>query len=101
MSTQISDNYGAVPAQQPRKKRRVFLWFFLAVQVLFVVWIVGGASQASGGPTGDCGSLSVEVCNDAQDIGTGIGVAMVVMLWMVVDFLLAVIYGIYRLAKRT
>jgi hypothetical protein len=75
------------------------LWFFMAVQVLFIVWIIAGAGS-SGGDATDCGSLSQETCNDAEDIGTGLGVALIVVVWMVVDFLLAVIYGIYRLAKR-
>lgn len=84
---------------EPKKKRRVFLWFFLAVQVLFIIWIVGGASTGAGTPE-DCGTLSEEACNAASDIGTSIGVALIVGVWVVVDFLLAVIYGVYRLATR-
>jgi hypothetical protein len=86
-------------AAEPKKKKRIFLWFFMAVQVLFIIWIIAGAGGSSGDAT-DCGSLSQETCNDAEDIGTGIGVAIVIVFWVVVDFLLAVIYGIYRLAKR-
>lgn len=84
---------------QPKKKRRIFLWVFLAVQVLFIVWIISGISSGSGQPA-DCGSLSAEACNDAADVGTAIGVGLIVIFWIVVDFLLALIYGIYRLAKR-
>lgn len=58
-------------------------------------------TPTSGGDATDCGSLSQEACNDAEDIGTGLGVALIIVMWMVVDFLLAVIYGIYRLAKRS
>ncbi|MCW2738620.1 hypothetical protein [Nocardioides sp.] len=83
----------------PKKKKRIFLWVFLAIQLLFIVWIIGGASGANGDPN-DCGSLSKEACNDAEAVGTGIGVFLIVILWMVVDFFLAVGYGIYRLAKR-
>ncbi|MFI5427412.1 DUF2510 domain-containing protein [Aeromicrobium sp. UC242_57] len=86
-------------AEPERKKKRIFLWFFMAVQVLFIVWIIAGASS-SGGDATDCGSLSQQACNDAEDIGTGLGVALIVVFWMIVDFLLAVVYGIYRLAKR-
>lgn len=82
-----------------KKKKRIFMWFFLAVQVLFIVWIVAGVGGASGDAT-DCGSLSQQACNDARDVGTGIGVIMIIVFWMIVDFLLAVGYGIYRLAKR-
>jgi hypothetical protein len=87
------------PASKPKKKKRIFMWFFLVVQALFIVWVIGGASTGAGQPT-DCGSLDVETCNAASDVGTGIGVALLVVLWMVVDFLLAVGYAIYRLAKR-
>lgn len=34
---------GTAPTQtappKPRKKRRVFLWFYLALQVIFLIWI--------------------------------------------------------------
>jgi hypothetical protein len=83
----------------PRKKRPIFLWFFVAVQVLFVVWIISGVADASGQPN-NCEGLTPELCNDAESVGTGLGVGLVVLLWVVVDFLLAVVYGVYRLAKR-
>ncbi len=95
----MADQSTAVESKPRKKKRRIFLWVFLAVQVLFVVWIVAGLS--SGGDGTDCGTLSQQACNDASDVGTGIGVVLIVVAWMVVDFLMAVIYGIYRLAKRT
>lgn len=83
----------------PTKKRRVFLWVFLAIQVLFLIWVIAGASSGAGQPE-DCGTLDAELCNDAADVGTAIGVFMVVILWCIVDFLLGVGYLIYRLAKR-
>jgi hypothetical protein len=87
------------PPSAPRKKRPIFLWVFLAVQVLFVVWIISGVAGASGQPD-TCEGLTPEQCNAAESVGTGIGVGLVVFLWVVVDFLLAVGYGVYRLAKR-
>lgn len=72
---------------QPRKKR-VFLWFFLAVQAIFVLWLVVGLSTADTG--GDA----------AAEAGTAIGAALIVTLWAVVDFILGVTYAIYRLARR-
>lgn len=38
--------------------------------------------------------------NDATDTGKGIGVALVIVLWCVVDFLVGGGYAIYRLASR-
>ena len=88
----------SIAQERPAKpKRRIFLWFFLAVQVLFVIWIV----TAIGSDDVTCEGLSKRACDDLNDVGTGIGVALIVGAWMVVDFLLAVIYGVYRLAKRT
>lgn len=92
---------GNIPPPPPtsaKKKRRIFLWFFLAVQAIFLFWVIGGI--ASGSDPTDCGSLSDEACNSASDIGTSIGVFIIIIFWMIVDFLLAVGYGIYRLAKR-
>lgn len=99
-----TDHYQAattptVAEKEPKKKKKkVFLWFFMIVQVLFLVWIFAGIG--SSGTADDCGSLSQETCQDAQDVGTGIGVFLVIVFWIMVDFLLAVTYGIYRLARR-
>jgi len=83
---------------RPRRKRRVFWWFFLAVQALFLIWIIAGAS--GGHDYSGCGTLTHQQCADAQDVGTGIGVALIVAFWCIVDFLLAVGYGVYRLTRR-
>jgi len=83
-----------------RKKPRIFLWVFLVVQVLFIIWIVVGVSGNSSDAI-DCGTLSQQACNDVRDVGTGIGVFIIVVVWIIVDFLMGLVYGIYRLAKRT
>lgn len=96
-----TDHYQASapgPAPARRKKRRVFLWVFMIVQAVFLVWIIAGVGSA--GTAEDCGSLDQQTCQDAQDLGTGIGVFFIIMLWVFVDFILAVSYGIYRLARR-
>jgi uncharacterized membrane protein len=80
----------------PGRKRRVFLWVFLAIQAGFIAWIITGAAAGHG----SCSGLSARDCADAADTGKSIGVALIVILWCVADFLLAVIYGIYRLARK-
>lgn len=110
------------PPPRARRKRRVFLWFFLAVQVLFLVWIIAGTASASHGASAaaeaakycanggwqglfssqaDCDKHYAVALNDAGNIGTGIGIALVVIVWMVTDFFLGLGYGIYRLASRS
>ena len=106
---------------EPRKKRRVFLWIFLVVQVLFIAWIITGLASSPGGPSvasqtahvcahhgwwplfkshADCMKHYAVALNDATNTGTGLAVAFIVVLWVVVDFLLATGYGVYRLARR-
>ena len=36
----------------------------------------------------------------ASDTGKAIGVGLIVIVWVVVDFLVGLTYGIYRLARR-
>ena len=86
-------------AVKPKKKKRVFLWFFLAVQALFIWMIIAGATS-SGGVPDDCGTLSAQACNDAESVGTGIGVFLILVIWFFVNAFLGTIYAVYRLAKR-
>jgi hypothetical protein len=114
--------YGQPPPAAPRrKKRRVFLWVFLAIQVLFIIWIIAGVASKTPGPStasqaaaqcanggwqglftsqADCRQHYAVALNDATNAGKGIGVALIVVFWCVVDFLLGVTYLIYRLASR-
>ncbi|MFE5806073.1 hypothetical protein [Streptomyces sp. NPDC056491] len=92
----------APPAPAPRKPRRIFLWVFLAVQALFVVWVVTGLNNADDLP-GSCAGLtgdSLQLCKDGGEIGTAIGIGLVIALWAAVDIILTTTYGIYRLSRR-
>lgn len=83
----------AAPQAPVRKRRHIFRWVFLAIQVLFLVWIISGVTAT--GP--DCGpNLSPEACQAAQGIGTGIGVALIIGLWIAVDLILGITYLIFR-----
>jgi hypothetical protein len=42
----------------------------------------------------------VSFLGGAGKVGTSIGAGLIVVVWVVVDFLLALSYGIYRLARR-
>lgn len=111
----------AYRAPAPRRKRRVFLWVFLAVQALFLIWIIAGIASHPAGPTAaqqaaqqcadngwyplfksqaDCDQHYAVALNDATNVGKGIGVVVIVVIWMVIDFFLGLGYGIYRLVSR-
>lgn len=83
---------------RPKKKRRIFMWVFLAIQVLFIVWLIGGGISAS--DTSDCVGVNADACEAGTAIGTGIGIALILGLWCIVDLLLGVGYAVYRLARR-
>lgn len=94
--------FPADPPAKPKKKRRVFLWVFLAVQVVFIAWLIGGAASMHGVPA-QCAHYTGQTlkdCENASNVGGGIGLVLIFGLWVGVDFIMAVVYGIYRLAKR-
>lgn len=97
-----------------RRKRRVFLWVFLAIQVIFIIWIIAAISGAAAGinpsvvaqcqhqaaSMGMTQAQCVSFLGGAAKTGTAVGVGLVVALWAVTDFIVGATYGIYRLARR-
>ena len=79
----------------PRKKRHVFRWVLLAIQALFLIWIVSGISGNSDNCSGQVGD-ALQTCQAATGIGTGIGVALIIGLWVAVDIILGITYLIVR-----
>jgi hypothetical protein len=96
---------GYMPAA-PRKRRRIFLWIFLGIQALFLIWLITGIVSAAHGIPSYChtGSnsqyIGVKGCTEASQTGAAIGAAFIVVLWAVVDIILGISYGVYRLATR-
>jgi hypothetical protein len=109
------------PAAQPapRKKRRVFMWVFFAIQALFIIWLVTGLiSTGHTAPStaellkeckqfadlykthAQCMRNQSQLDSDASGTGRGLGAALIVIIWLVADFFLGLGYGIYRLASR-
>ena len=83
------------PPAPPKRKRRVFMWVFLAVQALFLVWMISGLSGAADNCTGETGT-SLDACQAGTAIGAGLGLAMVLFLWVAVDVILGITYLITR-----
>jgi len=104
---------------KPCKRRKIFLWFFLALQLIMIIWIASAAGS-SDGPTsaeiaqfcggnawqglftsyGDCVQHGAVGIQAAHSVGKGLAVATLVIGWVIVDFLVSVTYGIYRLVTR-
>lgn len=79
-----------------KKKHRVFWWIFLAIQILFLVWIITGANSH----TGSCNGLNAHGCAAATDAGKAIGVGLIIGLWVAADIIIGGTYAIYRLTRR-
>ena len=93
------------------------MWTFLAIQALFLVWVIAGIATAHNAPDAhtvaqvcghggwqglfqsysDCKVHYANGLKQAGEAGTAIGVALVVGLWVAVD----VILGIGRLIVVT
>jgi hypothetical protein len=94
---------------KPWKQRRIFLWFFLALQVVFIIWLVAGTASTGSGINasvvaqchhqavgmGMTQAQCVSFLGGAAKTGTTIGAAVIVIVWVVVDFLVGLTYGIY------
>ncbi|MFC8867846.1 hypothetical protein ACFUAC_09355 [Streptomyces sp. NPDC057148] len=94
--------YRVQSSPPPRTRRRVFPWVFLAVQVLFLVWVITGAVSGSETPAG-CRGLTgddLTLCEDAGDAGTVVGAGLVIALWAATDIILGFTYLVFRLARR-
>jgi hypothetical protein len=88
------------PSDTKKKPRRIrFLWVFLFIQAVFLLWVILGARSGAGSPD-DCGTLSAKDCDDAENLGTAIGVGLVIALWAATDIILGITYAIYKVAKR-
>jgi hypothetical protein len=72
----------------------------LIFNLLMLVWVISAAASASGDAT-DCGSLSQDACNTARDVGTGIGVFILVFLWALGDVILGVVWLVTNRGHRT
>lgn len=84
--------------EKRKRNYHVGMWLFLAVQALFLVWVISGI--ASAGNTGDCGTLDRQTCQDAANTGTAIGVGIVIAFWAFVDVILGMIWLIVHFARK-
>ncbi|WP_195911121.1 hypothetical protein [Streptomyces kaniharaensis] len=81
----------------------MFFWIFLAVQALFVIWIIAGTVSSTKSASRSCAGLTGQDftnCISAGHAGTTIGIGLIIGLWAAVDIILGITYLIYRLSRR-
>lgn len=72
-------------------------WALLIWTAIFAAWMIAGISDRASEdcPPGD------QVCIDASDVGTGIGVALIFVLWFIGFLVLGLIWLMSRPKHRT
>jgi hypothetical protein len=82
------------PSQQPRRRRPVFMWVILAINALFLVWLISalGGESTCEGMTGD----ELSACQTGEGIGKGLVFFVILLLWALVDVILGVIFLVTR-----
>lgn len=97
-SAQSQPQPPATAVEYPKKKRRIFLWIFLAMQILFLIWVIAGAMAGS---STHCvaGTTTVD-CHNAHEVGTTIGTGIIILFWALADIIVGGGYAVYRLATR-
>jgi len=76
-------------------KWRPFTWVIVAINVLFLIWVVAGA----GGAASNCDGLTgndLDACEAGTAIGASIGIGIILVLWFLVDGILGVLWLVTR-----
>jgi hypothetical protein len=71
-------------------------WVLIAWNVIFLIWIVAGVATR---PSKDC-PPGDQLCQDASDVGTGIGVSLILILWFLGFVVLSLIWFMTRTRTR-
>jgi hypothetical protein len=115
---QLQQGQQRLQQAKPQKKRRIFLWFFLALQVVFIIWLIA-AGHTGTAPThadlanvcyggkwyplfksqADCVAHGGYALQQAGDVGKSLGIVAIIGTWVALDVILGIIYGVYRLAR--
>lgn len=78
---------------------RALTWVIVVVNILFLVWVIGGIASTGGACEGLTGS-ELDACEAGTAIGATIGVAAIVGLWVVVDIILGIVWLVTNTRKR-
>jgi hypothetical protein len=78
---------------------RPFGWFIIAVQILFVIWILATASAASETCDNEFGRL-VESCQDFSNARAGVAMGAIIFFWAAVDVILGIIWMVTNSSRR-
>jgi len=71
---------------------KIFQWFFAIVQLVFMCLLFAGCANVEAQRSTYCPYGSYQSCQDAYNVGAGVGFFMILFAWAVVDVILGVIW---------
>ncbi len=77
---------------------RKMTWVVLAWNALMIAFIIIGV--ASNNSTSNCGQLGQQLCNQANQAGTVIGVGIIVVIWVIGDIILGILWLVTKGNRR-
>jgi hypothetical protein len=82
---------------------RKMTWVLNIWNVLFLIWIIAASASSEGScdTPEERGGLSKEACEAASDVGTGLGITLILILWFLGFIVLALIWLMSRPKHRT
>lgn len=78
-------------------------WVLVVFSLLMLIWAITGSSASQDeGAIRDCmeGGLDRETCETFQDVGTGIGVTVIFILWFIGFLVLSLVWLMSRPRHR-
>ncbi|MFN2388384.1 MAG: zinc ribbon domain-containing protein [Actinomycetota bacterium] len=78
---------------------RKMTWFIVIVNILFLVWVIGGAGSVADSCEGLTGS-ELDACQAGTAIGASIGIGLILVLWVVVDIILGILWLVTNRGQR-
>ena len=82
----------------PRKKRHVLLWIFVALNVLFALWIDADINATVSDACVGVPPAEYEACREVNEYGAGLGSLPLIAALAAVDVLLMAGYGLYHIS---
>lgn len=79
---------------------RKMTWAIWAWSLLCLVWLITGIAAVSSTKR-HCNGLSQSACQAATNVGAGIGVTFIVIVWLLVFLVLSLIWFMSRPRPRT
>jgi hypothetical protein len=78
---------------------RVATWLFLFVNAAMAAWLISALARVSNENV-NCGVLDLQTCQNLYNAGVGIGVAFILLIWLIVFIVMSLLWIMTKPARR-